>query len=58
MAEKLDPEQIVDFKEFLIANMIKIQVMFQLLMKKGIISEQEYFSELKLAQMEYQERGN
>jgi len=47
MAEKLDPKQTVDFKELLIANMIEIQTIAELLMEKGIISQDEYFVKLK-----------
>jgi hypothetical protein len=46
MAEKLDSKQTVGLKELIIANMFDIQAVVQLLMKKGIISEQEYFTEL------------
>ncbi len=53
MAEALDPKEIVDFKELLIANMIEIQTIYTLLVDKGIISEQEYFTKLKQVQNEY-----
>ena len=56
MAEPLDPQETVSFKELLIANMIEVQALAQLLMEKGIIGEQEYFAKLKQVQMESQSR--
>ena len=53
MPEKLDPEELVSFKELLISNMIESQALAQLFMKKGIIDQQEYFAELKLVQVEF-----
>jgi len=37
MAEKLDPDEIVSFKELLISNSIQIDAVTQLLIEKGII---------------------
>jgi hypothetical protein len=56
MAEKLDPKETVTFKELLITNMIEIQAGFQLLIEKGIITEQEFYSKLKQVQSEYQSK--
>lgn len=56
MAEALDPRETVSFKELLISNMIEIQALAQLMVEKGIITEQEYFSNLKQVQAEYQSR--
>jgi mannitol/fructose-specific phosphotransferase system IIA component (Ntr-type) len=56
MAERLDPKETVSFKELLFSNMIEIQALAQLLMEKGIITEQEYFAKLKQVQQEYQKR--
>ena len=47
MAERLDPQQTVDFKELLISNMIEIQAIAELLMEKGIITQEEYVVKLK-----------
>lgn len=57
MAEKLDPQQIADFKELMISNMIEIQAIVQLLMEKGIIEQYEYIEKLKKVQMEYEKPG-
>ncbi len=56
MAEKLDPKETVTFKELLISNMIEIQAAVQLLVEKGIITEQEFYSKLKQVQSEYQSK--
>ena len=56
MAEKLDPKEKVSFKEILIANMMEIQAAVQLLIDKGIITEQEFYSKLKQVQVEYQSK--
>jgi hypothetical protein len=47
MAEKPNPSDTVTFKELLITNMIEIQAVVQLLIEKGIITEQEFFTKLK-----------
>jgi len=54
MAEKLDPKELVTFKELLTANAIQVDALTQLLVEKGIIKEQEFFSKLKQVQSQYQ----
>ena len=56
MAEKLDEKELVSFKEMLIANSIQVDALSQLLIEKGIISEQEFFTKLKMVQMEYESK--
>ena len=56
MPQKLDPSELVSFKELLISTMIETQTLAQLLMKKGIINQQEYFRELKQVQAEYESK--
>ena len=56
MAEPLDPKQTVTFEELLISNMIEVQAVVQLMMEKGIITEQEYYQKLKAVQAEYQSK--
>lgn len=46
MAEKLDPKEIVDFKELLMSEIIQSEAMINLLDKKGIISKQELLEEM------------
>jgi hypothetical protein len=47
MAEKLDPKQIVDFKELLISEVIQTEALTNLLDRKGIISKEELLEEIK-----------
>ncbi len=54
MAEKLDPNELVDFKELLIANSIQVDALTQLLIEKGLFTKEEFFAKLKQVQMEYQ----
>jgi len=56
MAEELDPKEITDYKELLISNMIQMDAVTQLLIEKGIITDQEFFSKLKQVQAEYQNK--
>ena len=54
MGEKLDHDQIAAFEELLISNTIQLDVVTQLLIEKGIITENEFSDMLKQVQMEYQ----
>ena len=54
MARKLDDNEIVDFKELLIANSIQTDALVQLLIEEGIISEQKFFTKFKQVQAQYQ----
>jgi mannitol/fructose-specific phosphotransferase system IIA component (Ntr-type) len=54
MAKKLDPAELVSFKELLMANSIQIDALCQLLIEKGLINQQEFFTKLKQVQTEYQ----
>ena len=54
MAEKLDPEELISFKELLMANSIQVDAVAQLLIEKGIITNEEFFTKLKQVQSEYQ----
>ena len=56
MAEKLDPKELVTFKELLTANSIQLDALTQLLIEKEIITEQEFFSKLRQVQADYQKR--
>ncbi len=50
MAEKLDPKEIVDFKELLMSEVIQSEALINLLDKKGLISKQELLAEMKRVQ--------
>jgi hypothetical protein len=47
MADKLDPKEVVDFKELLMSEVIQSEALINLLDKKGIISKQELLEEMK-----------
>ena len=57
MAEKLDPKELVRFQELLMANSIIVDSLTQLLMEKGIITN-EFFTKMKQVQAEYQKKEN
>ena len=57
MAEKLDPKELVRFQELLMANSIIVDSLTQLLMEKGIITNEEFFAKMKQVQAEYQKKG-
>ncbi len=54
MADKLDPKDLVTFKEMLLANSIQLDALCQLLIEKGIITAEEFFRKLKEVQRDYQ----
>ena len=56
MARKPDEKELVTFKELLIANSIQVDALCQLLIEKGLITEQEFLAKLKVVQAEYRSR--
>ena len=56
MGEILDDRELVSFKEMLMTNSIQVDALSKLLIEKGIISEQEFFTKLKIVQMEYESK--
>ena len=50
MAEKLDE------KELLMVNLIQVDALSQLLIEKGVFTEEEFFTKLKQVQAEYQSK--
>jgi hypothetical protein len=56
MAGKLNDKGLVSFKEMLIANSIQVDALAQLLIEKGIFSEQEFFTKFKTVQMDYESK--
>jgi hypothetical protein len=58
MGEKLDQDQIAAFEELLISNTIQLDVVTQLLIENGIITENEFSDMLKQVQMEYQNNND
>jgi len=53
MAEQLDPNELVSFRELLISNTIQLDVVSRLLIEKGIVTFEEFSVKLKEVQMEY-----
>ena len=58
MAQKLDQDELVSFRELLISNTIQLDVVSRLLIEKGIITSEEFFIKLKEVQMEYKSKDN
>ena len=50
MGTKLDPKELVNFKELLMSEIIQSEAIINLLDKKGIISKQELLEEMKRVQ--------
>ena len=58
MAEQLDQDELVSFRELLISNTIQLDVVTRLLIEKGIFTNEEFFVKLKQVQMEYKRKNN
>jgi hypothetical protein len=56
MAQKLDDSELVSFKELLMANSIQVDALAQLLIEKGIATQNEFFNNLKQVQAEYKSK--
>jgi hypothetical protein len=56
MAQKLDQDELVSFRELLISNTIQLDTVNRLLIEKGIITNEEFFDKLKEVQMEYKSK--
>ena len=56
MAEKLDEKGLVSFKELLMPNSIQVDAVAQLLIEKGIFTEEELHAKLSQVLHEYQEK--
>jgi hypothetical protein len=56
MATPLDPDDLVSFKELLLANSIQNDAIVQLLIEEGIITQDKFFTKLKQVQLAYQSK--
>ena len=54
MAERLDDKELVSFEEMIMANSVQVDTLAQLLIEKGLITEDEFHSKLKDVLMEYE----
>jgi len=57
MATPLDPDDLVSFKELLLANSIQNDAIAQLMIEEGIITQEKFFSKLKHVQAQYEAKG-
>ena len=57
MAQRLESDELVSFKELLMANTIQMDTAVQLLIEKGYFTEAEFLSKLKQVQAQYQRKG-
>jgi len=57
MAQQLDQDELVSFRELLISNTIQLEVVTRVLIEKGIITDDEFFVKLKQVQAEYQRKS-
>jgi len=53
MAHKLDPKELVDFREMVMANTIQVDTKYQLLIQKGYFTEAEFLAKMKELQTDY-----
>lgn len=58
MAEQLDQDELVSFRELLISNTVQLDTISRVLIEKGIITDEEFFDKLKQVQMEYKSKDN
>jgi len=56
MAKQLDQKEIATVEELIMANMYQLDSVTQLLIEKGLITEQEFFSKLKVVQKEWESK--
>ncbi len=54
MAQQLDSNDLVTFKEPLMVNSIQNDAIVQLLIEEGIITQEKFFTKLKQVQAQYQ----
>ncbi len=51
---KDDSKEVVTTNELIMAQMIRLDAIAQLLIEKGVVSEEEFYSKLKNVQAQYQ----
>lgn len=51
---KDDNKEVVTTDELIMAQMIRLDAVAQLLIEKGVVSEEEFYSKLKNVQAQYQ----
>jgi hypothetical protein len=56
MTKSLPENELVSFKELLIANSIQVDALTQLLIEEGLISQEKFIAKLKQVQAQYENR--
>ena len=56
MAIKMDPSDLLSFRELLIANSIQLDTITQMLIDKGVFTSDEFYARLKQVQIDYMSR--
>ena len=54
MGEKLSDKEIIKTEDIVVTQMIQIDALVQLLIRKGVFTEQEFYTKLKQVQTEYE----
>ena len=54
MVEELDDKELVRFKEMIMANSVQLDTIAQLLIEKGIITEDEFYAKLREVLVQYE----
>jgi hypothetical protein len=57
VAQKFDPDELVNIKELLIACSIQVDTAIKLLIERGFFTEKEFFTKLKEVQENYLSNG-
>ena len=53
MAGNFDPNEIVDLQEIIISNAIQVEALTQMLLERGLFSEEEFFTTLRAVEEKY-----
>ena len=56
MAEKLNERELVTHQELLMSQVFQLEAITRLLIEKGVLTEREFFAELKKIQHEYESK--
>jgi len=56
MAKEFDEKEISTFEELLMVNVIQLDTVTQLLVEKGVFTEEEFFSKLKEVQYAWESK--
>ena len=57
MGEKVHDKELVTFKEMMFSDSIQVDALAQLLVEKGVITENEFHAKLRDVMIEYESKG-